>query len=122
MSDHGDLNEIMARLSFEPIDVYAEIEAARRAAAAAPLPEPSIIPMPEFPAFGLVRYPCPLGCGWHHDEHPGRDVAAERLVLPADVDRLDEALTAHAYARAEALKARIEAAISGHFEQAHPGR
>ncbi|WP_019061671.1 hypothetical protein [Streptomyces prunicolor] len=121
MSDDPNLNEVLARLSRDPVDVFAEIEAARRAAEAAPLPEPSIIPMPEFPAFGLVRYPCPLGCGWHHDERPGLEPFGP-ITLPADPGALSAALTAHADARAEALRQRIENALSDHYEVAHPDR
>ncbi|MEU3782694.1 hypothetical protein [Streptomyces sp900129855] len=104
---------------------FAELQAARRAAEAAPWPEPTIIPMPDFPFMwphplaGTVRFPCTLGCGWHHDEQPGLDAATERLVLPLDPEQLDQALTAQAETRAEAFRARVEGAIADHFEQEH---
>ncbi|MEH0579148.1 hypothetical protein QBA54_32775 [Streptomyces sp. B21-108] len=107
---------------------FAELQAARRAAEAAPWPETTMIPMPDYPYMwphplgDTLRFPCPLGCGWHRDEHPGRDAATERLVLPLDPEQLDQVLTAQVEARAEAFRARVEGEIADHFEQAHFGR
>ncbi|MFE6018674.1 hypothetical protein ACFQ6O_18640 [Streptomyces sp. NPDC056441] len=129
MGDDRDTDEILARLPKKaPHEMFAELEAARRAAEAAPWPEPSIIPMPSYPyslshpRCGTLRFSCPLGCGWHHDEDPGRDAATERLVVPLDPALVSEALTAQANARAQAFKTRVEAAITDHFAEAHPGR
>lgn len=123
MDDRQDLDELLARIQQQkPHDLFAEVEAARRADEATPWPEPSIIPMPSHPRRGTLRFSCPLGCGWHHDEDPGRDAAMERLVVPLDPDLVSEALTAQANARAKALQARVEAAITDHFAEAHPGR
>ncbi|MFF4179740.1 hypothetical protein [Streptomyces sp. NPDC001750] len=56
----------------------------------------------------------------------GRDldeiIATERLILPTGPDLVSEALTAQSNARAQALQARIEAAIVNHCAEAHPGR
>ncbi|MFI1956931.1 hypothetical protein ACH46L_03320 [Streptomyces althioticus] len=128
MDDARDLEDLMARMP-RPSgrELLAEVEAARRAAETA-LPEPTTLPMPEspyplaHPLGGTLRFPCPLGCGWHHDVHPGRAAAQERLVLPADPERLEAALTAQAEVRAVMFRAGVEAAIAEHFEQAHPGR
>ncbi|MFF6801164.1 hypothetical protein [Streptomyces sp. NPDC012616] len=124
-----DLDEWLARLPKQtPAEMLAEVDAARRAAAEAPLPEPSLIPMPDFPyswphpLSGTVRFACPLACGWHHDERPGVDQARERIVLPLDPEQLERTLTVNAEARAAAMQARIEGAITQHFEADHPGR
>ncbi|MER6334088.1 hypothetical protein ABT298_33240 [Streptomyces sp. NPDC001034] len=101
---------------------------AEREAAAAWVPELTTMPMPDFPyrwphpLGGTARFSCPLGCGWYHDERPDLDAAAQPLVVPLDPDRIEDALTAQADARAEALCARVERAVADHFEQAHPGR
>ncbi|MBC9729240.1 hypothetical protein [Streptomyces sp. TRM68367] len=114
MDDVDDLDEWLARLpKRSPREQLAELEAARRADAAARLPEPTTIPMPDFPYMpghplaGMVRFSCPLGCGWHHDENPGRDEAAEPLVVPLDPELWEAALVARAEARAEAFRARV---------------
>ncbi|MFE2424615.1 hypothetical protein [Streptomyces hokutonensis] len=124
-----DLDALLARLPMKsPREAYDEMMAAREAAAAAPLPEPSIIAMPTYPddrwgrLGGTIRFGCPLGCGWHHDENPGLEAATEPLVLPLDLSRLDEALTAQANARAEAFRVRVETAITAHYAADHPGR
>jgi hypothetical protein len=129
MDAPDELDAVLARLPQQtPAQMYAELQEARRAAETAPWPEPSIIPMPTYPddvrglLGGTMRFGCPLGCDWHHDEHPGRDAALEPLVLPLDPDQFEETLTAQANDRAEAFRARVEAAIVDHFEQAHPGR
>ncbi|MFE3146546.1 hypothetical protein ACFXJ6_07770 [Streptomyces sp. NPDC059218] len=123
MDDRQDLDELLARIQQrKPHDLFAEVEAARRADEAAPWPEPSIIPMPSHPRRGTLRFSCPLGCGWHHDENPGRMAATERLAVPFDLELVDEALTAQADARVQVLQARVEAAITDHVAEAHPGR
>lgn len=128
MDAHDENHELLAWLpKATPHQLLADVEAARQAAAAAPLPEPSLIPMPDYPyrlghpRAGTIRFRCPLGCGWFHDEHPGAEPMT-RLSLPADPDRLNEALTAQANARQAAFVARVETAITDHYEQAHPGR
>lgn len=112
-----DLDALTVRLPKKSAaDLLAELQAHR--AAGAVLPEPTTIPEPEFPyqlshpLGGTVRFSCPRGCGWHHDEHPDREKATERLVLPLDLEQLDKALTAQAEAQAEAFRARIEGAIA----------
>lgn len=128
MTPDPDLDELLARLPLKsPAEVWAEMEAACKAAEAAPPPEPSIIPMPDFPygfrhpLSGTMRFHCPLGCGWHHDENPSLEPVGP-LILPADPAKLSEALTAQADARAEAFCRRVELAITGHYAAAHPDR
>lgn len=128
MDDARDLDALMARMPRQSgPELLAHLEAARRAADAVPA-EPTTLPMPDspyplrHPLGGTLRYSCPLGCGWHHDVNPGRSVAQERTVLPADPDRLEAALTAQAEVRAVMFRAGVETAIAEHFEQAHPGR
>lgn len=116
--------EIEAAVKRLPLMDLAEFLRARRETEWSP-PEPSVIPQPEFPVRfgGIVRYRCPLGCAWHHDENPGRDAAVEslRLTLPANCtpDDLSAALDAHANERARTVRARIEQAITDHYETAH---
>ena len=73
------------------------------------------------PLGGTIRYRCPLGCDWFHDEHPGAEPMLP-VRLPTDPDRLGEALTAQATARHAAFQQRVETAITDHYEQQHPGR
>ncbi|MEU2264906.1 hypothetical protein ABZ568_00330 [Streptomyces olindensis] len=122
--DRRELEAVMARLPRRtPAEVFAEIEAGRRAAANAPWPEPSIIPMPEFPAFGVIRYPCPLGCDWYHQEAPGLDAFGPFVVAaPGGPHAVSAALTASANERAEVYRQRVERALVDHYEAAHPGR
>ncbi|MGW2100339.1 hypothetical protein ACWCPX_22075 [Streptomyces olivaceoviridis] len=129
MDDASDLDEWLAWLPKpSPREALAELLAAREAAAAAPPPEPTTIPTPDFPyplghpLAGTVRFWCPLGCGWYHDERSHLDASAQPLVVPVDPARLAEALTEQANARHAAFQARVERAIADHFEQAHPGR
>ncbi|WP_031487612.1 hypothetical protein [Streptomyces bicolor] len=128
MTPDPDLDALLARLPQKsPTEAFAEIEAARRAAEAAPWPEPSIIPMPSYPyglrhpLAGTVRFDCPLGCGWHHDENPALEPLGP-LLLSVDTAKLSEAITQQANARAEALRTRVEEVITEHFVQAHPDR
>lgn len=85
--------------------------------------EPSVIPMPEFLRGGTVRFSCPRGCGWAHDENPGLDAANEpyRLTLPpaATSQDISDAISRQATARSDALQERVAAAIVAHDEQAH---
>ncbi|MER7477471.1 hypothetical protein ABTX60_07410 [Streptomyces sp. NPDC126510] len=122
--DRRELEAVMARLPRRtPAEVFAEIEAARRAERNAPWPEPSIVPTSEFPAFGVIRYPCPLGCGWHHQEEPGVDAYGPIVVAaPYDSQAVSAALTASANERGELFRERVEAALVDHYETAHPGR
>ncbi|HLL36322.1 MAG TPA: hypothetical protein VK545_21125 [Streptomyces sp.] len=103
----------------------SELQEQLRAAREAPaeLPEPSIIPAPESLGWGRVRFPCPLGCGWGHEEDPGAEPMGP-LLLPVDYTEADlnAAITAQAAASAEALRGRAEEAIRDHFTESHPGR
>lgn len=97
------------------------------------------LPVPEFPyplgsaQSGCVRWSCPQGCGWHHDEWPGREPG--KIVIPAGVETdgrtvaevlaacdpadLDRALTASAAAREEARYLRVRTALDEHARTAH---
>ncbi|MEU6988538.1 hypothetical protein ABZ946_34855 [Streptomyces sp. NPDC046324] len=81
------------------------------------------MPTPEFLAGGTVRFSCPRGCRWHHDENPGLDAAMEtyRLVLPVGATPQDvtEAINRKASADARALQERVTAALVDHDQQAH---
>ncbi|MEU3510822.1 hypothetical protein ABZ733_23575 [Streptomyces longwoodensis] len=115
-----ELREVLARLPQRtPAELPAELQAARHASAEAWI-EPTIGPMPQFPTWGVVRYPCPLGCGWHHDEQPGAEAFGPILLPLDDPAQLDAALTARASERAELYHARVEAAVADHWAQAHP--
>lgn len=108
-----------------PAEDFDEIEDAVDAAArVVELPPLTTIPAPEYLPGCVIRYWCPLGCGWWHDELVGAEPPAPPLILPsgftsADIDR---ALSEQAAARERAYVARVEQAIAGHFEAAHPGR
>lgn len=109
-------------------EVYEQIHAARRAEMAAPAPEPSIIPAPEFPypwphrLSGIHRYPCALGCGWAHQED-SYEIGKPVIFKLDDQGVLDEqAMNEHLAARGGALRERIEQAIRDHFTAAHPDR
>lgn len=128
MDDFSDIEAATARLARQRPD---SVLAALREQDAAPtvLPEPTIIPSPEFPyglrspGAGTARFLCPLGCGWYHEEDP----AAEQLgplLLPAGFTTADlsAAITNQADARAAAGRARIEAALAAHFADKHPTR
>ncbi|NGO66791.1 hypothetical protein [Streptomyces boncukensis] len=101
----------------------ADLLAARRAAEEQPAPEPDVVPMPEFVPGGIVRFHCAHGCGWHHDENPGLDDAAEPYAvrLPADPTSADisAALTEVADSRAQAVRTRVEDTIVEHYREKH---
>ncbi|MEV6740459.1 hypothetical protein AB0N14_27315 [Streptomyces sp. NPDC051104] len=130
MSDLQDLDALLASLPKPSLaEQLAELEAARRAAAEAPPPEPTIIPpfvspYPlHHPRAGLLRFPCALNCGWSHEEWP----AAEPFELPpipvtADGAECSRILSEHATAREDERKRRIEEAIRRHFAEAHAGQ
>ncbi|MEU1815154.1 hypothetical protein ABZ543_08145 [Streptomyces roseifaciens] len=115
-----ELNELVRSLPLaDPVDAHKE------AAAYAAAWEPSVVPTPEFTRNGTVRFPCPRGCGWFHDENPGLDAIADPyvLVLPTDTTSADisAAISRQASERAEAQQARVEAAVIEHDRKAHGG-
>lgn len=97
-------------------------------AATEPPPPQSLLPSPQFPYglrhpnAGAVRWNCPRGCGWWHEENPGRELPGP-LRLPAGFTSEDvsEAITRQAQERSEALQRRVEDAITEHYTTAHPG-
>ncbi|WP_233646834.1 hypothetical protein [Streptomyces sp. BSE6.1] len=123
-----DLDEWLARLPKpSAAEQFAAIDAARRAAAEAPIPELSIIPSPDFPysftgpRSGTVRFRCSIGCGWFHDERPDLEEWRPPPV-PLDPEKASRVLSEYAAERAEQRRRRIEAAFEDHFERSHPGR
>lgn len=118
--DFADIEAAMARLPQPTID---DLLRARREAEQAPPPPPTTIPTPEFPSFGVVRFNCPLGCGWRHDENPGLEPMGP-LLLPADStpDDLSAAISSQAAVRGNNFRLRVEQVIADHFTEAHPDR
>lgn len=119
--DFAAIQAAAARLQPPSLD---DITRARREAAQTP-PLVTTIPTPDFPKpfGGVVRFHCPLGCGWHHDEHPGLEPMGP-LRLPADFtpDDLSAAITSQAEVRGNDFRLRVEQVIAVHFDEAHPGR
>lgn len=123
-----DLEEFIARLPRNTVaEAYEELAAARRAAANAPPPEQTIIPLPEYPPLwphemaGLVLYPCALECGWVHSEDSYTWTLGPIAYRTDDPGSLDRSLTAQAEARGAELRERVETAVREHFATAHPG-
>lgn len=123
-----DLEEFIAGLPRTTmVQAYQGLRAAQRAAADAPPPPQTIIPLPEYPPLwphqmaGLVLYPCTVGCGWVHSEDSYTWTLGPITFLPDDPGSLDRALTAQAEARGAELCERVETAVREHFATAHPG-
>jgi hypothetical protein len=119
--DEADQLDQMARAYFARPDVAAK-ESAGYLAARQRAPEPppaTTIPMPEFPRRGVARFRCPRGCGWFHDEPT--DPGPQPLIVPAGAgpDVIADMISLNAEARRLAQQDRIEAALRGHYEQAH---
>lgn len=119
-NDFADIEAAMKRIPKPTID---DLLRARREAEQTPPPPPSTIPTPDFPSFGVVRFRCPLDCGWFHDEHPGLESMGP-LLLPAGFtsDDLSAAISSQAEARGNNFRLRVEQSIADHFTEAHPGR
>lgn len=125
--DFADIEAAIAKLP--PVDIAAMLRAQREAEQAPP-PPPNIIPQPEqpyplmHPLGGVMRFHCPLDCGWWHDENPGMDVRPLRIVVPANPTPEDfsAAISAQAAAEGDRFRARVEEAITDHYVEAHPGR
>jgi hypothetical protein len=123
--DFADIEAANAKLP--SVDIAAMLRA-QREAEQAPWPPPSIIPQPEFVRVGpfesLARFHCPLGCGWWHDENPDGDMWPLTIVVPADPTPEDfsAAISAQAAARGERLRARVDKAITDHYDETHPER
>lgn len=129
MAEVLDLDELLARLPEQSVaEAYEEMQAARRAALAAPPPEPTIIPLPVYPyrwpqrGAGLVLYPCALGCGWSHQEDTWEWLPGPVVFRVDPRGALDRKLTEQADARAAVLRTRIETEIRRHFAAEHPDR
>ncbi|MFJ6565720.1 hypothetical protein ACIQMV_39010 [Streptomyces sp. NPDC091412] len=131
MTADTDLDALLAVLPKPtPREALAELFAARRADEASQLeqtivPEPVLPPLWPHPRSGIVRYPCALSCGWAHVEDVFlNDLEnSRRLVIPVgNQEETTRAITAHANARAEEQRKRIEGAIRAHFEESHQGQ
>lgn len=98
-------------------------DAVDAAARSVELPSLTTIPTPDYRPGCVVRYWCPLGCGWWHDERPALEPTPP-LILPAGFTSadIDRAITEQAAARGRAYAARVEQAIADHFGAAHPDR
>jgi hypothetical protein len=125
VAEVSELDEFLARLpQRSPAEDLAMLEAARDA----PRPEPTIIPMPEYPQgkpfgwCGEARYPCALGCGWAHVEDVGEWLCEPFSIRVDDLGSIGQVLTERADERAAVMRARIETAIRDHFAAVHPGR
>ncbi|MTE20297.1 hypothetical protein F0L17_14500 [Streptomyces sp. TRM43335] len=110
-----------ARMSSDETDRLGWPDAAAQAVELPPL---TTIPTPDYRPGCVIRYWCPLGCGWWHDEMVGAEPPAPPLILPAGFTSADiaRAVSEQAAARERAYVARVEQAIAGHFEAAHPDR
>ncbi|MFH7341235.1 hypothetical protein [Streptomyces sp. KHY 26] len=124
-----DLKDLEALLASLPQPGLAELEAARRATAEAPPPEPSIIPpfvcpYPlNHPRAGVLWFPCALGCGWSHEEWPSVEpFTLPSIPLTASPAECSRILRENAAAREDERKRRIEAVIRRHFAEAHRGQ
>lgn len=126
-----DIDELLASLPKpDPRQMWDELQAARRAAETAPPPEPSIIPTPEhvYPPghrwwWRFLAFPCAHRCGWAHMEDlllNDLEEAARPMVIPAgSTEEITRGIQAHADARAEAQRQRIEDAIREHLRTVH---
>ncbi|MEU7891712.1 hypothetical protein AB0B45_02480 [Nonomuraea sp. NPDC049152] len=127
MSD--DFDEIESAIARLPRDYLDDVIRAQREAASAAPPPPSVIPEPEWPypprhpLGGVVRFRCPLGCPWYHDENPGAERPG-RFMLPVGFTNEDvaSAITLEAEARGNAMRLRVEDAIAAHFAADHANR
>lgn len=119
MSDE-DFAEIEAAAKRMPGPGIDELLRARREAEQTPPPLPSLIPEPDLLHGGVVRFRCPLGCGWRHDENPGLESC--RLILPVDFTAQDisDTISVNAEASGLALLDRVERAIVQHYSERHP--
>lgn len=131
MTTADPMEDVEAALAAMPREAREElVRQWWKAATAPPPPQPalSLFPPPQFPYgprhpdAGAVRWNCPLGCGWWHEENPGRELPGP-LRLPAGLTSEDvsEAVSRQAQERSEALRQRVEDAITEHYGTAHPG-
>ncbi|WP_328434603.1 hypothetical protein [Streptomyces sp. NBC_00425] len=128
-TDDAALATLLAELPQKStLDMYAELEAARRADAERPrtytiIPEPVHPPMWPAPGSGIMKFPCGLGCGWAHDEDvyaDGGDILA--VPLGASSEEIGCLFAEHAEKRGATVRVRIETAVREHFADAHPGQ
>ncbi|UJV43008.1 hypothetical protein [Streptomyces sp. AMCC400023] len=128
---YADL-DAFTREYFSGRDHVREAQRAREAAAQAPPPEPTIIPMPEYPRAwprlfsGVAHYRCTVpggGCMWVYDvDLLLEDSEPLRFPVCASLDELNRHLNDRADRRVRDLRQRIETAFRDHFRQWHPGQ
>lgn len=130
MSPDDDL-DAMVRELFAGQNPVREWLTAKAAAEQAPPPEPSIIPMPEYPPSrfltGVVVYRCTAGdrsCKWAYVVDTALQEAREplRIPWPGSGEDISRAITEQAEERMRALKERIEDALREHFTLFHSGQ
>ncbi|WP_158012986.1 hypothetical protein [Streptomyces sp. Root369] len=126
MTADTDLDELLARLPQPSTrEVFAEIEAARRADAARTphrtiIPEPVLPPLWPHPDSGVVRFPCALGCGWAHAEDTyGMDEEPISIPLSASPEEIGRIFAERAERRGAVVRGRVESAVREHFAEAH---
>jgi hypothetical protein len=124
-----DLDDFIAALPQRSTrEIFAEIDAARRAAETRTpqqtiIPEPVLPPLWPHPDSGIVRFPCALACGWEHPEDAyALDSEPISFPLHAGAEEMGRVLNERAEQRSAALRARVETAVRTHFAQAHPGQ
>ncbi len=122
MSETFDIDAVLARLpKRSAAEDFAQMEAARQAALAAPPPEPSIIPFPEVRG-GALDFACALGCGWAYRLDLAGWTLGPIAFRADDPDGMTRALTEQAERRGAEEHTEVETAIRDHFKTAHPGR
>ncbi|PWI15934.1 hypothetical protein DI272_18515 [Streptomyces sp. Act143] len=129
MTADTDLDDLLARLPQKSTrELFAEMEAARRADAAripqrTIIPEPDVPPLWPHPGSGIVRFACILGCGWAHEEDMyADDVDPISVPLSAGPEEISRVFSERAEQRAHQFRQRVEAAILAHFDDAHEGQ
>ncbi|HLL36522.1 MAG TPA: hypothetical protein VK545_22175 [Streptomyces sp.] len=116
------LGAVLAAMARLPLPSPEGIARPQREAELAPLVV-STVPAPEFLPGGGARFRCPLGCGWFHEERPDLELPGPvRLPVNPTGEDIARAITAQAEERETARRQRVEQAIAGHREAAHPGR
>ncbi|MFJ9694887.1 hypothetical protein [Kitasatospora sp. NPDC101183] len=124
--EHGDEDAWLDGLKATPEQIARDMREAREAQRRdqhAPLPDPSIIPGPDFPSDlpGVVRFHCPHGCGWFYEESTHALAEPGRVILPADFtpEDLTGMLALNWEARFLDFRSRVETAITDHYAARH---
>lgn len=72
------------------------------------------------PFRSVIRYRCPVGCLWHHDEPT--DPGPTPITLPANFTSADlsDAITFEMQHREVLKRDRVEGLVAGHVVETHP--